>query len=522
VKAICEMSSNFATNQRWDGTKVAHEYKLKLCVVQGDLQILLDAPFFDDEKPNDEDCINDDTIELIPLRHPNLLQHECAAIHIASGLSGLEPEECEFIEIVLGPHGHYFMKGFSGQGDDMVDTNMTFEQPPEIEIDNINHRWCVKASIPFFYLPAPGDDPNDNLALIWNLNFIGVHNVIAPTSPPPSPMPKSSQPDTGSQGINNNNNNNNNNSSSGNGNAREYISLVKLPGNKIDFYQLNEFASLILSDAQSQRLRSISRASVSMKSTAAQRAIDDAFNDEAFFKPKHTIGNGYGNDSSYASAQAADAHAANINILQKKEKKNDDTDMGLNNNEEEQLELELKNAENETVEQILTRFLLKYKNDTDQQLKILIPDAKYMKLLFSQNVQKNEQIILVGKYWKRKGWSHNKCILILTTLGKLMYFDSTPPYTFRGNIDWKLTRPLRPIEIVRNVRFDIELADCSRTYHFYDEEGYGVSKWLNVIKQVNVSRRAYLIDSLGQYDADVMEAMSRRAKKKNDYKCNIL
>ena len=136
-------------------------------------------------------------------------------------------------------------------------------------------------------------------------------------------------------------------------------------------------------------------------------------------------------------------------------------------------------------------------------------------------MQQSEEIVLIGKYWKRKGWSHRRCLLLLTTLGKLMYFDAKPPYTFRGTILWTLTRPLRPIKVM-DERFDIELADSSRTYHFYDEQGHGCDKWLEVISQINASRRSYLRLNMGEYDADVLEAMARRKKKRKETACYIL
>ena len=75
---------------------------------------------------------------------------------------------------------------------------------------------------------------------------------------------------------------------------------------------------------------------------------------------------------------------------------------------------------------------------------------------------------------------------------------------------------------VMDERFDIELADSSRTYHFYDEQGHGCDKWLEVISQINASRRSYLRLNMGEYDADVLEAMARRKKKRKETACYIL
>ncbi len=495
------MSQVYICSRTWDNKPTAFEYRLKLCIVSGDLQVMVDAPFFDDERPHDSDAdaqsSSGHTRSLLAaegyddggMRHELLGQYECVSIILASGIEDVEPQECEYvsvctsfflvcstsvcmsltlhtqanpslsppnnhryIEIMLGPHGHYLMTGFSGAGDDStVDTGMVFESPPETKIDLVKGRWSCKASIPFFYLPAPGDDPRDPLSLIWALNYCGMHD-------------KNSEKD-----------------------GRQYLSLVHLPGSGPNLHQLHHFAPLVLSDAASQRLRSISRASVSMKSIA-QDAL--ALNDSA---------SGFTPDVLKKDLLARGVTSAG-----------DDEDDGGE-------------GANESVDSILTRFMAAHDSETKDLLIQLFPEEKHLKILFSQNLQKNEKIVMIGKYWKRKGWSHKRCILMLTTLGKLMYFDSTAPYTFRGSIVWKMTRPVRVLKL-SDVRFDVELADCSRTYHFYDEEGTGTDKWVQVITQVNSSRRTYMRESLGVYDADVIEAVERRKRdiKRRKGNCNIL
>ncbi len=434
------MSQAYATQRTWTGAeRVGAEYKLKMCVVSGDLQILVDAPYFGDPEPRPEDATfgssseYGEEVEDIGLRHEMLGQHECVAIFIASGIDNQHPEECEYIEILLGPHGHYCLTGYAHQGDENMDTKMAFDQAPTMEIDRKAGRWTGKASLPFYYLPAPGDDPADPLALIWALNFCGLHD-------------KKDEAD-----------------------GREYISLVRLPGQFPNLHQLRYFAPLVLSDASSQRLRSISRASVSAKSVAVHElAVDASFSPSQFLEL---------NDAGFVGISCLAADAAGVDEAT-----------------------------------VTERFRAKYEEETTEQMARMMPQ-KYFKSICAQNMQPGETIVMCGKYWKRKGWSHRRCILLLTTRGSLLYFDSQAPFTFRGRIKWKMTRPVRPMKTT-DVRFDIELADCSRTYHFYDEEGYGVDKWMDVISCVNSSRRKYLRENLGEYDADVLEAMALRERRK--------
>jgi len=457
------MSQVYVCRRTWNNKPTAFEYRLKLCIVSGDLQVMVDAPYFGDEEPRAADA-GSGVHQFMGspgegprdggLRHERLGQHECVSIILASGIDGVEPQDCEYIEIMLGPHGHYLMTGFSGSdqgGDDdgMMDANMAFEQSPETRIDAAKGRWSCKASIPFFYLPAPGDDPTDPLSLIWALNFCGVHDKI-------------NEPD-----------------------GRQYLSLVHLPGQQPNLHQLHRFAPLVLSDAASQRLRSISRASISMKSTTQD-------------------------------ALAAHDDVLTPNVLKQDLKARGVT--GVGDDEGDQAEYAI-----QSVDSILARFMGAHDSETKDLLIQLFQNAENLKSLSSQNLQKNENIVMVGRYWKRKGWSHRRCILMLTTLGKLIYFDAAHPYTFHGTIVWKMTRPVRAIKTA-DMRFDIELADCSRTYHFYDEGGMGTDKWIQVIAQVNASRRAYMRESLGVYDADVIEAVERRKRNNMRRKgnCNIL
>jgi len=438
-------SASFAIEQCWDGNPTVHNYKVKLSVVNGDLAFFIDAPFFNDAAPPDHEdpyaLLARSAGEEVGKRHIHLEQYECVSLFIATGsLQDVPLENQEYIEIVLGPHGHYLISGFSGQGDESGgDQHMLFEVQPVATINEETQRWQVRAAVPFFFLPAPGDDPQDSLSLRWRFNFCAVHEL----------------PNTVE--------------------GREYLSHATLPGEVPNFHQLDSFVPLVLSDASSQRLREISRASVSSKSVHESMMLSQITMSTEFTPTR--------------------------------------------------LQRDLGSDKLEGIGDILQRYQVLHEANTKELLQKMMSEAEFASLC-AQQMQPGEQVVLCGKYWKRKGWAHRRCILILTTLPKLIYVDAKAPFTYRGKIDWKMTRPIIPIKTT-NERFDIELADGSRTYHFYDEENFGVNKWIDAINEVNASWKAYLKESLGNYDADVLDAM-RKAKTrkaanvKKDNSCVLL
>ena len=431
------MSVAFTIDHTWNGKKSSHLYKLKLSIVHGDLAFFLDAPFFDDPVPKRDESL----ISLVPQRnldenrHTQLAQYECISVLIATGSHDVPLESQEYIEVLLGPHGHYLITGYTGQGDEKGDQSMLLEQRPQTLINRKLGRWSSKVSVPFFFLPAPGDDPNDALILKWKFNFCAVHDL----------------PNTVE--------------------GREYLSHAKLKGTIPNFHQLQSFVELVLSDASSQRLRSISRASVSSKSVHDNSAIRNLNFDSEFTPNK--------------------------------------------------LKRDLQNGKIEPVSEVLQRYKREYDVSTKQLIQKLMT-LKELEALCAQQMQPGEHIVMCGKFWKRDGWFYSRCILILTSLPKLIYVDHTAPFAYRGNLDWKMTRPVSVVQTT-DERFNITLADCSKTFHFYDDSEFGVSRWVDVITDVNRSWKAYLVESLGQYDADVLAAMQRqKAAASSGSSCFIL
>lgn len=202
-------------SKQWDGSEpnelLSSRYNVRLEILRGDLRFIIDAPFFDDVPVPEE----------LPGRCPGLYKYECVEIFISSGDASFQGREREtpYLEIEVGPHGHYYMLSFLGeQLWESQDDELSFEESPEIVIDRSNKRWRAKGSIPFYLLPEPGSDMADPLKLVWKINCVAIHGQ--------SPN-------------------------------REFLSQNILPS--CNFHQLGYFSHFVLSDRDSQRLRSMSR-----------------------------------------------------------------------------------------------------------------------------------------------------------------------------------------------------------------------------------------------------------------------
>ena len=51
-------------------------------------------------------------------------------------------------------------------------------------------------------------------------------------------------------------------------------------------------------------------------------------------------------------------------------------------------------------------------------------------------------MVLAAKVWKRKGWSHKRRILILTSKPRLFYISASNLLKYRGAVPWTLASPL--------------------------------------------------------------------------------
>ena len=388
----------------WDGAAPADQatrYSVTLELMRGDMRFIIDAPFFDDPPPPPL-FEGDDAAP--PGRYPGLYKHECVEIFIASGnLQDGKESETPYLEIEIGPHGHFYLIGFLGESQwNTQDDELAFELDPEFVIDRKNNRWYAKGIIPFYLLPEPAGDDSNPLLLVWRTNCVAIHGV-APAK-------------------------------------REYLSQNVLP--RLNFHQLRCFTKFVCSDEDAQRLKSMSQSTRNWSISHQLRLKSGDYGPQRF-----------------ASSDRFSSKGATTTTLK-------------------------------TIEQVLEDIGAK----SAANEKMLKQNAKLQALVRS-SLLNDETILLSGYFWKRKGWSHKRRILVLTSKPRLVYYSSHAPYAYKGYIDWSMLKPVS-IGLVGNStdRFDITLCDGSRAYHFYDEleNGEMVPNWIDSINSINDAQGRYV------------------------------
>lgn len=161
------MSVNLVINKDWRGQEsLVAPYNVDFLISQttGDVMITIDAPFHNDPKP-----------PYSPGKVDNLYDYEVVEVFI-SGYPSSYHEDCPYLEIEVGPHGHYFLGFFLQEADfDNVDTSIDFENMPRMKIDYEKKRWKCEISVPSFLLPEPmcGED----LSVCWRVNTYAIFGV---------------------------------------------------------------------------------------------------------------------------------------------------------------------------------------------------------------------------------------------------------------------------------------------------------------------------------------------------------
>ena len=105
------MASRFTIDTKWDGSSTKHAYSAKVCIINGDLALTVDAPFFSEHRPPAPEGSGD-------MRVPGL-DEGTIHIFISSGVKDIPEDEIEYLELIIGPYGHYYMIGCtSSEGED--------------------------------------------------------------------------------------------------------------------------------------------------------------------------------------------------------------------------------------------------------------------------------------------------------------------------------------------------------------------------------------------------------------------
>ena len=194
-------STKIEVNKLWNGKDSETKYKgclsISLTTGTGDIMIRIDADYNNDKAPNKPSG------RMIGLWEE---PYEVFEVFIASG------NKEEYVEINVGPHGHYYVKMITKYG---TDDNITIDSKV-FSMDRKNKTWTAVLTIPAMYLPEPDTnfDSSNPLAIKWYINA----NAII-----------------------------------GAGTSREYFSAYPLSGSSPNFHQPSMFQPIIMEETEESR-----------------------------------------------------------------------------------------------------------------------------------------------------------------------------------------------------------------------------------------------------------------------------
>lgn len=201
------MARRYAINKTWEGKSTSSPpYKIGFIInaMTGDIVLEIDAPYFNDPAPPSE-----------PGKFPTLHEHEVVEVFLAAYPSDDDSAQYSpYLEIQIGPHGHYNLVFFLQEADfKNMDTSIELDRPPTVRINKTTGRWIAEIAIPSFFLPEPAC--GDDLSVTWMMNSYAMHGV---------------------------------------GDQREYLSHSPVPGKRPNFHQLRYFVPLVLFETLETRM----------------------------------------------------------------------------------------------------------------------------------------------------------------------------------------------------------------------------------------------------------------------------
>lgn len=238
------LTSQFISiDSEWDGKRCCdfdgqqhhhHPYSIKLTLLSNmDITIEVDAPFYNDPPPPPSGSSG-------PCKYEHLYQHEVVEIFLSSFCDdndsnkdndSTSPTSRPYLEVQLGPHGHYMIVYFTNEGDFAnQDLGIELDSMPLTTIDHSLGRWHSTLILPNYLLPdatamlsssAADDLSQSGVAYyMWSMNAFAIHNRSNHHDHQSKEDPSS--------------------------NERIYLSYVKLDGDAPNFHQLKHFSPLRL------------------------------------------------------------------------------------------------------------------------------------------------------------------------------------------------------------------------------------------------------------------------------------
>lgn len=235
----CKMEKSLVFSHDWQGNVPAYLSATKnniyiinfrVSPISGDLIIEVDAPFYDDPPPlerpqmttiphsplpsttstfpstpkSDLDAYftssadtGDDSygieneseyhgslpgaadVQLDTFHYPGLHNFEVVEIFIASCHDSENLSENPYIEIQVGPYGHYMLVSFEREEDwETQNASIKLDRIPITHIDRTTMRWTSQIHVPSFLLPEPFCNVDEaDLTVKWHVNVCAIHGI---------------------------------------------------------------------------------------------------------------------------------------------------------------------------------------------------------------------------------------------------------------------------------------------------------------------------------------------------------
>lgn len=375
-------------------TSLSYYITLSISSSTGDIVIRVDAPYHNDPKPSSprgklDDLYNYEVVELF-----------------FSGIpydEGSNDSNVPYLEMGIGPHGHYYLIFFMKEGDwDTADNSICLDNLPNINIDDQTNRWTAEILVPFYLLPEPtcGED----LSVAWNFNAYAIH---------------------------------------GQGFAREYLAYSTLPNNtdKPNFHQLQYFQHIELYETMevrnhvdrthsiaNEKLGRISKSTSPIvknstsKSEEKEKTITDLLKEDILLKEEDDEDEDEDEEIDKITTEKPFTDTNSISSVSTSPK-NSRVKADSSNTTSNEPIITMDEIANQVKASLATTLT---KNQIELEEK------------FQRHVQKDEFVVLHEFVWKRKGISYKKRKLILTSKPRLIYFD--PNGLYKGSIQWSMTK----------------------------------------------------------------------------------
>jgi hypothetical protein len=225
-----DLNNRLTISRTWNGKELpnplCYYLEVSFCTSTSEMILYVDAPFHGDPAPPPllavggerppifpaDDIRGDKIISHRSQRYPGLWDYEVVELFIGPGIppdmDGIEVENLPYLEINIGPHGHYYISNFPSQGNwaNKYD-EFELERPLVIEIDRAAGRWRAKMCLSSFIIPEPYCA--DDLSTCWRMNAFAIYGLKS-------------------------------------NNTRTYLAHSVVPGDKPNFHQLKSFVPVVL------------------------------------------------------------------------------------------------------------------------------------------------------------------------------------------------------------------------------------------------------------------------------------